>query len=86
MANSKTGDKRLKGKLTTDVVVAQKTGTSFTNDQGITGAINNIGIIELPENKKIYIAVFVRDTAEPFEKGEAIIADIARVTYDYYTK
>ncbi|GEM_PF-155483 len=86
MANSKTGDKRLKGRLPAGVVVAQKTGTSFTNDQGITGAINNIGIIELPENKKIYIAVFVRDAAEPFEKGEAIIADIAKTVYDYYVR
>ena len=84
MAGSKTGDKRLKGKLPGNVVVAQKTGTSFTNDKGITGAINDIGIIELSGNNKIYIAVYVRDCAEPFETGEAITADIAKVTYNYY--
>lgn len=85
MTNSNTGIKRLKGKLP-NVVIAHRAGTSFTNTQGVTGAINNVGIIELPSNQKIYIAVFIRNTSEGFEKGEELIADIAKATYDYYTK
>lgn len=83
MVNSETGLKRLKGKLP-NVKIAQRAGTSFTNEQGMTGAINNIGIIELPNKQKIYIAVFVHNTTEEFSKGEEIIADIAKVTWDYY--
>lgn len=85
MVNSPTGGRRLKGKLP-DVVIAQRAGTSFTNDDGITGAINNIGIMELPNKQKIYIAVFVHNTSEEFRTGEEIIADIAKVTWEYYSK
>jgi beta-lactamase class A len=85
MLNSQTGVKRLIGKLP-NVKIAQRAGTSFTNDDGITGAINNVGIIALPNNRKIYISVFVHNTFEEFSKGEEIIADIAKATYDYYLK
>lgn len=85
MVNSATGTRRLKGKLP-DVIIAQRAGTSFTNDKGITGAVNNVGIIELPGQQKIYIAVFIHDTSETPGKAEEIIADIARVAYDFYTR
>ncbi|WP_068943957.1 class A beta-lactamase [Chryseobacterium timonianum] len=86
MLNNATGIKRLKGKLPKDVKVAHRTGTSFTNKEGMTGAINDYGIIELSDKKRIYIAVFVHDTYETFENSEAIIADIAKAAYDYYKK
>lgn len=86
MVNNATGLKRLKGKLPKDVKVAHRTGTSFTNKAGMTGAINDYGIIELSDKKRIYIAVFVHDTYETFENSEAIIADIAKAAYDYYHK
>ncbi|MDY3319893.1 RASA family extended-spectrum class A beta-lactamase [Riemerella anatipestifer] len=85
MVNSKTGVKRLKGKLP-NVKIAQRAGTSFTNDDGITGAINNVGIMQLPNKQKIYITVFIHNTSEEFKKGEEIIADIAKTTYEFYTK
>ncbi|MBV8252395.1 MAG: class A beta-lactamase [Chitinophaga sp.] len=86
MLNNKTGLKRLKGKLPTDIKVAHRSGTSFTNDAGMTGAINSYGIIVLPNNKKIIVAVFVHNTYESFDDTEAIIADISKATYDYYNK
>lgn len=85
MINSETGVRRLKGKLP-EVRIAQRAGTSFTNDKGITGAINNVGIIELLNNQKIYISVFVHNTPQEFRVGEEIIADIAKTTYDYYSE
>ena len=86
MMNTASGAKRLKGKLPQNIKIAHRTGTSFTNEKGMTGAINNFGIIELPNKKKIYIVVFVHDTYETFENSEAIIADISKATYDYYNK
>ncbi|MFK7908579.1 MAG: class A beta-lactamase [Chitinophagales bacterium] len=85
MVSSNTGTKRLKGKLP-NVIIAQRAGTSFTSEAGVTGAINNVGIMELPNNRKVYISVFIHNTSEGFEKGEEMIADIAKATYDYYTK
>lgn len=86
MLNNTTGLKRLKGKIPANIKVAHRTGTSFTNDAGMTGAINDFGIIELPNKKKIYIAVFVHDTFESFDNSEEIIADISKAAYDFYLK
>lgn len=85
MVTSNTGTKRLKGQLP-NVTIAQRAGTSFTNDQGLTGAVNNVGIIELPDQRKIYIAVFIHNTTDGFANAEALIADIAKVTYEFYTE
>ncbi|MGU3376454.1 class A beta-lactamase [Chryseobacterium sp. M5A1_1a] len=86
MLNNASGAKRLKAHLPKDVKIAHRTGTSFTNGAGMTGAVNDFGIIELSDKKRIYIAVFVHDSYESFENTEAIIADIAKATYDYYNK
>lgn len=85
MLNNKSGGNRLKGKLPKNIKIAHRTGTSFTNDKGITGAINDMGIIELSNKKRIIICVLVNDTYESFKKSEEIIADIAKVTYEHYT-
>ncbi|MDP5101949.1 MAG: class A beta-lactamase [Nonlabens sp.] len=83
MAASKTGTARLKGKLP-NVVIAQRSGSSFTNDAGVTGATNNVGIIELPNGEKIYISVFLRNTTSNSQTSDAIIANIAKIAYDHY--
>jgi beta-lactamase class A len=85
MVKSNTGVRRLKGKLP-NITIAQRAGTSFTNDEGITGAINNVGIMELPNNRKIFISVFIHNTSDGFENGEALIAEIAKASYDFYIK
>ena len=53
MLNNASGGNRIKGKLPKGTKIAHRTGTSFTNDNGMTGAINDMGIIELPNNKKL---------------------------------
>ncbi len=84
MLNNKSGAKRLKAQLPKGVKIAHRTGTSFTNAEGMTGVINDYGIIELPNNQKIYIAVFVHNTYESFPDSEKIIADISKAAFDYY--
>lgn len=86
MINNTTGGDRIKGKLPNNIKVAHRTGTSFTNNNGMTGAINDFGIIELSDKKKIIICVLINDTYENFKKSEEIIADIAKITYEYYTR
>lgn len=85
MLNNASGATRLKGKLPKGTKIAHRTGTSFTNENGMTGAINDMGIIELPNRKKIIICVLVNDTYESFKNSEEIIADIAKITYEHYT-
>lgn len=81
-----TGKNRIKGQLPEATIVAHKTGWSGTNKEtGITGAVNNIGIVFLPNGEYFIISVFVSESKENFETNEKIIADIAKATYDYYT-
>jgi beta-lactamase class A len=48
MVSTSVGQNRIKGKLPSKTEVAHRTGSSFTNDAGMTGAINDIGIVKLP--------------------------------------
>lgn len=85
MVETTVGPNRIKGKLPESSEVAHRPGSSFTNDEGLTAAINDIGIVQLPNGKHVAIAVFVHNTTEKYIVGEEIIAAIAKVTWDYYT-
>lgn len=86
MTNSANSDKRLKGMLPKGTEVAHKTGTSGTDKQGLTAAVNDIGIITLPNGRHMAIAVFVSDFNDKIEVAEKTIAEIARAAYDEYGK
>lgn len=81
-----TGANRIKGQLPPGTIVAHKTGWSGTNKEtGITAAVNNIGIVFLPNNEYFIISIFVSESKENFDTNEKIIADISKATYDFYT-
>lgn len=81
-----TGKNRIKGQLPEGTIVAHKTGWSGTNKEtGITAAVNNIGIIFLPNGEHFIISVFVSESKESFDINEKIIADISKAAYDFYT-
>ncbi len=86
MVSTSVGQNRIKGKLPTKTEVAHRTGSSFTNNAGMTGAINDIGIVKLPNGNQYLISVFVHNTTEVFKTGEEIIADISKAVWDHYTK
>lgn len=85
MVESPTGKKRIKGQLPEGTELAHKTGTSDTNKQGITAAVNDIGIVRLPDGKHFAISVFVSNSAESMEMNEKIISDIGKYVWEYYT-
>ncbi len=85
MVETSVGPNRIKGKLPPKTEVAHRTGSSFTNDAGLTGAINDIGIVNLPNGNHFIISVFVHNTTEKFKDGEEIIADLTKATWNYYT-
>ena len=57
-------EQKAEGQFATTCKTAHRTGTSFTNKEGMTGAVNDFGIIEISGKKKFYIAVFIHDTYE----------------------
>ncbi|TAH17555.1 MAG: class A beta-lactamase, subclass A2 [Cytophagales bacterium] len=84
MKATETGAKRLKGQLPKGTTVAHKTGSSGTNKYGLTEAVNDIGIVFLPNGAYFFISVFVTNSKENEETNEKIIADIAKATWDYF--
>ena len=84
MTKTSTGPKRLKGLLPADAVVAHKTGSSGTNDEGLTPASNDVGIITLPNGKHLAIAVFVCNSKADETTRDSVIAQIAKAAWDVY--
>jgi beta-lactamase class A len=85
MNESPTGPNRLRGLLPENTYVAHKTGTSGTQ-KGITAATNDIGLIQLPNDTYLLIAVFVADSTADEKTREAVIAKIAKAAWDKWSK
>jgi beta-lactamase class A len=85
MKETETGQYRLRGGLPRETIVAHKTGSSGTNKEGLTAAVNDIGIVFLPNGLHFFISVFVTESKENADTNEKIIADITRETWNYFT-
>ena len=86
MTESSNSANRIKALLPKDAIVAHKTGTSNTNNEGLRPALNDVGIITLPNGNHIAISVFVSNATEKYEEGEKTIAEISKLIWDYYSK
>jgi beta-lactamase class A len=75
---------RIKGLLPKDSVVAHKTGTGGTQN-GITSATNDIGIIALPNQRHVAIAVFIGDSSADQTTRDAVIAKITKSVWDTWS-
>ncbi|PWT91336.1 MAG: serine hydrolase [Proteobacteria bacterium] len=85
MTESTPGPKRLKGLLPAGTVVAHKTGTSGTQD-GLTRATNDVGLITMPDGRHLAVTVFVADSRAPLEAREGVIARVARMAWDQWSR
>ncbi len=61
--------------------VAHKSGTSDV-DNGLAHATNDIGLVTLPDGRRLAIAVFLTDSKADTATREKVIARIARAAYD----
>jgi beta-lactamase class A len=78
MERSTTGPKRIRGRLPAGTVVADKTGT-------LAGSVNDVGYITLPEGRgHIAMVAFIKGSEAPAGTRQTVIADIARLLYDYF--
>lgn len=86
MTASTSGANRIKKYLPEDIIVAHKTGTSATNNDGMTAAVNDAGIIHLPNGRHLILSVFISDAYADFTTLETTIAKIAKLIYDAYNQ
>jgi beta-lactamase class A len=81
MRDTPHGAHQLKGDLPAKTIVMHKTGSSGTVN-GMTAATNDIGLITLPDGRRLAIAVFVTDSSAEDATRDGVIARIAKAAYD----
>ena len=81
LTGSVTGPGRLRAGLPAGTAMAHKTGTSGTRT-GFAAATNDIGLLTLPDGRKLAIAVFVTDSRADEAIREGVIARIGRAAYE----
>jgi beta-lactamase class A len=84
LVNTSTGPRRLRGLLPKEAIVAHKTGSSGTKENGFIAALNDAGIIVLPGGRHFVVTVFISNTTENDKKCEDIIAKVTRAVWDFY--
>lgn len=75
---------RITGRLAGDLpegIVAHKSGTSDV-ENGLAAATNDIGLITLPDGRRLAIAVFVTDSRADDAMRNKVIARIGKAAYD----
>lgn len=75
MAETSTGS--IKKKLPQNIVIVHKTGHSGYNEEKVSAATNDVGIILAPNGKRLAFAIFITNSKESPEVVGNVIADIA---------
>lgn len=76
----------MKAGLPKNTELAHRTGISGTNDDNLRVAMNDIGIVKLPNGKHFILSVYLKNITEKQEDTEKLIADITKATWDYFIK
>ena len=84
LGRCKTAPDRLPGMLPKGTPVARKTGTGGSWN-GVTIAINDVGVIRLPNGADVAIAVLVGEVHGPVVRTERFIARVARTVFDAWS-
>ncbi|UHO40057.1 class A beta-lactamase, subclass A2 [Chryseobacterium capnotolerans] len=74
----------MKAGLPAGTELAHRTGISGRNEQNIRAAMNDVGIIKLPNGKHFILSVYLKNINEEMKDTEKIIADIGTAVWEYY--
>ena len=82
MQATTTGPARIKGQMPPGTVVAHKTGTGYTLN-GVNGAVNDVGVIDLPRGAgQLAVAFYLKGSRRGEGAREATIARLAKAAFD----
>lgn len=84
MVETSRGITWMKAGLPDGTALAHRTGISGTNEKNLRAAMNDVGIVKLPNGKHFIISVFLKNITEEKEDTEKIIADITKAAYEYF--
>lgn len=85
MTECKTGQSRIPRYLN-GATIAHKTGTGPVLADGSIMAVNDAACVTFPDAHHYTIAVFIKNAHCNMTECEALIADISRLCFGYYTK
>lgn len=85
MVETSRGITWMKAGLPEGTELAHRTGISDTNENNLRGAMNDVGIVKLPNGKHFIISIYLKNITESRKDSEKIISDITKLTWDYYT-
>lgn len=68
------------------VGIAHKTGSGYTNENGVLAAHNDVAYIRLPNNTCYTLAVFVKDFKGNETQAAEAIAHISAIVYSFLTQ
>lgn len=77
MESTTTGPDKLRAGVPAHLTLGHKTGHSDRRPDGVMIGDNDAGVVTLPDGRRMYIAVFVRDSRESDSANAAVIADVA---------
>ena len=83
MEETITGKNRIKGLLPQGTVVAHKTGMG--GREKVISAVNDVGVITLPNGQHVSIALFITETSEDVPTLEKLMAQISKKIFDHYS-
>ena len=86
MVECSRGTTWMKAGLPEGTELAHRTGISGTNDKNLRAAMNDIGIIKLPNGNHLILSIYLKNITESREDTEKIIADITEATWNSFTK
>lgn len=84
LIETSTGTNKIRAGLPSAVTMGHKTGSSGKID-GLTIADNDAACIYLPDGRRCYLVIFVKDSRESDSENAALIAQITRIVYDSIT-
>ena len=84
LARCETAPHRLPALLPKGTPVARKTGTGGTSG-GVTVAINDVGVMRLPNGDDVAIAVLIGEPRGSVPRAERLIARVARTVFDAWS-
>ena len=67
-----------------DARLYHRTGSGYVNERGEIIAVNDVGVISLPDGRLITIAILIKDYAGDQEDADAEIAAITSAIADYF--
>lgn len=86
MVETSRGITWMKAGLPENTELAHRTGISGTNDENLRVALNDVGIVKLPNGKHFILSVYLKNITEKKEDTEKIIADITKAVWEEYAK